>query len=155
TAADGLREQLTAQLHAVGAELSETRAVLAQQVATADALREKVAAFEAGVDPTSSDQARLYRRRESLVLVPLLLALHPPDDAVVVVDGGAREVDRDARWRPFPPGRLRFYGFEADPAEAERLSRSGGHDAAQTTFFPAGLWGTTGTCNFEHNHAEG
>lgn len=150
--------QLTQQLHSVGAELAETRAVLAQQVSANQALRARLTAIETGVDPSVSSnatQARRYRERDALILLPQLLDMLEPEDRLVVVDGGAREVDQDPRWRPFPRGRLRFFGFEPDAAEAHRLSGLTRPDGFDTQFFPAGLWGSTGKAKFEHNNIGG
>src|SRR5260221_10139480 len=83
--------QLMLQLHAVGGELAETRAVLAQQVAVNESLQRQLTAIETGVAPASSASARRYRDREALILLPRVLELFAPDDALVVVDGGARE----------------------------------------------------------------
>ncbi|MBV9983155.1 FkbM family methyltransferase, partial [Bradyrhizobium sp.] len=96
-----------------------------------------------------------YLGREELILLPRLMKLLPPDGQLTVVDAGAREVDADPRWRPFPPTRLRFYGFEADADEAARLNEVASADGAERHFYPAGLWGSTGRIPFEHNKAGG
>jgi FkbM family methyltransferase len=133
--------QLWAQLSAVGMELADARA-------TIDRLQNHATAQRSGA------QAR-YLGREELILLPRLMNLLPPDGRLTVVDAGAREVDADLRWRPFPPARLRFYGFEADADEAARLNEVSSTDGAERHFYPAGLWGSTGTIPFEHNKAGG
>jgi FkbM family methyltransferase len=95
------------------------------------------------------------RYRDRLILLPRLLQLLSSDEQFLIVDGGAREVDRDPRWRPFPPDRLRFIGFEPDEAEAARLNATHGPGGLAWQFIPAGLWGTSGRMRFEHNKAAG
>jgi FkbM family methyltransferase len=133
--------QLRAQLSAVGLELASARATIGK-------LQDRVTAQQ------SAAQAR-YLKREELILVPYLLSLLPRNERLTVVDAGAREVDADLRWRPFPPDRLRFYGFEADADEAIRLNQVPLTDGAERHFYPAGLWGSTGKVPFEHNKAGG
>jgi FkbM family methyltransferase len=133
--------QLWAQLSAVGMELADARA-------TIDRLQNHA------TTQRSAAQAR-YLSREELILLPHLMSLLPPDGRLTVVDAGAREVDVDLRWRPFPPARLRFYGFEADADEAARLNELSSTDGAERHFYPAGLWGSTGRMPFEHNKASG
>ena len=133
--------QLWAQLSAVGMELADARV-------TIERLQDQVTAKR------STAPAR-YLGREELILLPRLMKLLPPDGRLTVVDAGAREVDADPRWRPFPPTRLRFYGFEADADEAARLNEVASADGAERHFYPAGLWGSTGRIPFEHNKAGG
>lgn len=102
-----------------------------------------------------AEAASHYRSREALVLIPQLMPLLPPQERFVIVDGGAREVDRDARWKPFPAGLLHFVGFEPDAAEAARLNAGQPADGSRMTFIPAGLWGSSGTLTFEHNNIGG
>lgn len=151
-------EQLGRQLAAVGDELAETRAILAQQRSANDALHVQLSGRETPDEPASSEIARraqAYRNRDTLILLPRLLELLQPEDRFVVVDGGARDVDQDPRWRPFPQHRLRFFGFEPDAVEAERLSGLTRQEGVDIQFFPAGLWGFTGKARFEHNHIGG
>jgi FkbM family methyltransferase len=108
-----------------------------------------------GPKPAESQNKSRYRQRDALILIPRLMDLLPEGERVVIVDGGAREVDRDARWRPFPPKRLRFIGFEPDKAEAERLNATPGPGGLEWQFIPAGLWGSSGEKVFEHNKASG
>jgi FkbM family methyltransferase len=133
--------QLRAQLSAVGKELAYARA-------TIERLQEHATALQ------SAARAR-YLNREELILLPRLMSLLPLDGRLTIVDAGAREVDADPRWRPFPPARLRFYGFEADANEAARLNEVSSPDGAERHFYPAGLWGSTGKIPFEHNKASG
>jgi FkbM family methyltransferase len=84
-----------------------------------------------------------------------LLDLLPPDERFVIVDGGARDVDADPRWRPFPPQRLRFIGFEPDAVEAQRLNSTPGPGGVEWHFVAAGLWGSASTMRFEHNQTSG
>jgi len=149
---------LAAQLAAVGAELAETRGVLAAKTTAYEQLESRLRAVESGTDGTESllaANARAYRERSALILLPRLLEMLPPGDTVVVVDAGAREVDRDPRWRPFPRERLRFYGFEPDAAETRRLNDAGADSRFPTEFFAAGLWSFTGRLTFRHNNASG
>ena len=132
-------EALRSQLTNVGLELSDARARL-------DVLRQRD-------ERNTSTSAIHYRDR--LILLPRLLQLLSSDEKFLIVDGGAREVDRDPRWRPFPPDRLRFIGFEPDGAEAERLNSTPGPGGLEWQFIPAGLWGTSGRMRFEHNKATG
>ena len=104
---------------------------------------------------TESEIKSRYRAREQLILVPRLMDLLPDNDRLVIADGGAREVDRDSRWRPFPPKRLKFIGFEPDQTEAERLNKTPGPGGLEWIFVPAGLWSSTGERAFEHNRAPG
>jgi len=133
--------QLRAQLSAVGRELAAARATIGR-------LQDQTTVQK------SAAQAR-YLNREELILLPRVMNLLPPDGRLTVVDAGAREVDADLRWRPFPPARLRFYGFEADADEAARLNEVSSTDGAERHFYPAGLWGSTGKIPFEHNKAGG
>src|SRR5262249_8525929 len=132
-------ESLRSQLTNVGLELSDARAQL-------DMLRER---------DERKKSASAMRYRDQLILLPRLLQLLPSDEQFLIVDGGAREVDRDPRWHPFPPGRLRFIGFEPDEAEAARLNATPGPRGLEWQFIPAGLWGTSGRMRFEHNKATG
>jgi FkbM family methyltransferase len=132
---------LEAQLMNVGLELKHAREQL-------ELLRER--------DRRSQSEAALrYRDRKSLILLPRLLDLLPDQERFVIVDGGAREVDREPRWRPFPPSRLRFIGFEPNESEAQRLNATPGPGGLEWQFIPAGLWGSSGQRRFEHNKAEG
>jgi FkbM family methyltransferase len=131
-------EALWSQLTNVGLELSDARARL--EVLQRD---------------DSEKSATVMRYRDRLILLPRLLQLLSSDDKFLVVDGGAREVDRDPRWRPFPPDRLRVIGFEPDEAEAARLNATPGPGGLEWQFIPAGLWGTSGRMQFEHNKAAG
>jgi FkbM family methyltransferase len=143
---------LHAQLESVGAELAETRAVLAQSQAAYQSL---LSSMRSPDDRPSSAAAAAYRDRSALILLPHVIDLLPPDETVVIVDVGAREVDRDPRWRPFPQRRLRFYGFEPDAPEAERLNQLRRDSDAFTEFYAAGLWSSTGTLTFRHNNIPG
>jgi FkbM family methyltransferase len=134
-------EALRAQLSNVGLELQDARVRL-------DALLERDKRKDSPI-------AARYRDRQVLILLPRLLDLLPPEERFLIVDGGAREVDRDPRWRPFPPHRLRFVGFEPDEAEAARLNATPGPGGLEWQFIPAGLWGTSGRLRFEHNKATG
>jgi FkbM family methyltransferase len=134
-------EALKAQLHNVGLEFIDAR--------------KRLEAIEAAKLANLSDAAREYLSRNSLILLPRLLALLPEDERLVIVDGGAREVEKDPRWLAFPPNRLRFFGFEADPTEAARLNQAALAEGTERTFYPAGLWGKTGSASFEHNRASG
>ena len=133
--------QLGAQLSAVGMELANARA-------TIERLKDHATALQPAV------RVR-YLNREELILLPRLMSLLPLDGRLTIVDAGARAVDADPRWRPFPPDRLRFYGFEADADEAARLNELPSTDGTERHFYPAGLWGSTGKISFEHNKADG
>jgi FkbM family methyltransferase len=132
-------EALRSQLASVGLELSDARARLA-------GLQER---------DERKKSASAMRYRDGLILLPRLLQLLSPDEQFLIVDGGAREVDRDPRWRPFPPDRLRFIGFEPDEAEAARLNATRGPGGLEWQFIPAGLWGMSGRMRLEHNKATG
>lgn len=132
---------LKAQLSNVGLELQAARAELE------GIERQKTAG--------KNSATAQYQRRKKLILLPRLVDLLPANDRFLIVDGGAREVDRDLRWHPFPPRRLKFVGFEPDQAEAARLNATPGPGGLEWHFVPAGLWGSSGTIPFEHNKAPG
>jgi len=144
-------EQLHAQLFAVGRELASARADKARLAAELANYRSSPGGTVTRLTP----EQRRYLDREALVLLPRLLDLLPAGERVVIVDAGAREVDADPRWRPFPPARLRFFGFEADAAEAQRLNQIAGPEGLERKFYPAGLWGSSGTVPFDLNKAAG
>ncbi len=149
---------LAAQLASIGAELAETREVLAARNAAYEALDSRVRAMQTGSvesEGSVATRARDYRERSALILLPRLLDMLEPHDALVVVDAGAREVDRDPRWRPFSRNRLRFFGFEPDAPEAHRLNSSRDQDRFPTDFFAAGLWSFTGRLTFHQNNLSG
>jgi FkbM family methyltransferase len=100
-------------------------------------------------------RATEYAERRSLVLVPKLLEMLDLSDKFLIVDAGAREVDRDPRWRPFPPERLSFIGFEPDKEEAARLNAESSATGLKQRFVAAGLWRSSGARNFEHNNIGG
>jgi FkbM family methyltransferase len=129
--------------------------------AEAAALRARVAVLNAdlqearrALDAPSPREAD-YSERRSLVLVPRILELLDDRDKFHIVDAGAREVDRDPRWRPFPPDRLSFIGFEADKQEAGRLNAEASAAGLSRHFVAAGLWSATGTKEFQHNNLGG
>jgi hypothetical protein len=76
---------LRSQLANVGLELSDVRARL-------EVLRER---------DERKKSASAMRYRDRLILLPRLLQLLSSDEQFLIVDGGAREVDRDPRWHPF------------------------------------------------------
>ena len=96
-----------------------------------------------------------YRSRQELILVPRLMALLPEGERVRIIDGGAREMDKDFRWHAFPADRLEFHGFEPDQAEAKRLDGMVTERGSSTRLYPAGLWGYMGSVEFEHNNIGG
>jgi FkbM family methyltransferase len=130
-------EALRAQAHNVGLEFIDAR--------------KRLEAIEIAKNAHVSELGRAYQNRRSLIVVPRVTALLPEGESFVIVDGGAREIDRDPRWIAFPPNRLKFFGFEPDPAEAERLNALPLDGGSERKFYPAGLWGETGTQTFEHN----
>lgn len=96
-----------------------------------------------------------YRSRQELVLVPRLVRLLSENDRFRIIDGGAREMDRDNRWHAFPPEALEFHAFEPDVQEAERLQGSKTERGSVVHFYPAGIWGHSGSLEFEHNNIGG
>lgn len=132
---------LRSQLSATGQELAQARTQI-------DQLRHG-AAFQ------ETQQQIEYRERRKLFLIPRLLELLGKEERFVIVDAGAREVERDPRWRPFPPERLEFVGFEPDKDEATRLNLLAEKEGLKRHFVAAGLWGTSGTLDFEHNNIGG
>jgi FkbM family methyltransferase len=90
-----------------------------------------------------------------LILVPRLLSLLGENETFVIVDAGAREAERDQRWRPFPPERMEFVGFEPDKEEAARLNSAAESAGLKNHFVAAGLWGASGAIEFEHNNIGG
>lgn len=134
-----LEAKLMAQLQNTGVELEAVRRHLA------DVEQQK----------KMHEAAKPYINRESLILLPKLLACLAPNDRFVIIDGGAREMEQDYRWRPFPPERLRFFGFEADAAEAARLTDLAAPAGLERRFYPAALGGKSGKAIFEHNKAGG
>jgi len=125
---------LKAQLAAVGAELQYARRL---------------------ANASLSAQAADYAERRSLILVPRLVNLLGDNDKFLIVDAGAREVDRDPRWRPFPPERMSFIGFEPDKEEAARLNAEATAAGLSRHFVAAGLWSASGVQDFEHNNIGG
>ncbi len=132
---------LRSQLSAAGQELARARAQI-QQLQIGTALQE-------------TEQQIEYRERRKLFLIPRLLELLDNEERFVIVDAGAREVEHDPRWRPFPPERLEFVGFEPDKDEAARLNSVAEKEGFRRHFVAAGLWGTSGTIEFEHNNIGG
>jgi FkbM family methyltransferase len=132
---------LRSQLSAVGQELAQARAQIRQ--------------LQFAVDMQESEQQIEYRERRKLFLIPRLLELLNKEERFVIVDAGAREVERDPRWRPFPPERLEFVGFEPDRDEAARLNSIAEKEGLKRHFVAAGLWGASGTIEFEHNNIGG
>lgn len=96
-----------------------------------------------------------YRERRDLILVPRLIGLLDAKETFLIVDAGAREVDQDARWRPFPAERMTFVGFEADKNEAARLNAVAAVEGASRHFVAGGLWSVSGVQEFEHNNIGG
>ena len=135
------RAQLEAQLTNVGAELTATRRRLETLEARA----------RGDVDPRSTR----YLNREQLTILPSLVALLPAEERFVIIDGGARDMEADPRWRAFPPARLRFFSFEADQTEALRLDQLAPNQGLERHVYPAGLGGSSGRARFEHNKASG
>jgi FkbM family methyltransferase len=153
---------LRAQLAAVGAELAHARedsiALRAQLAAVGKELahaRTQISEMKLDRRESASERERAYVERRNLILLPRLLDLLDPGERFVVVDAGAREVDRDPRWRPFPAGRLTFIGFEPDEEEAARLNAAPVASGLQRKFVAAGLWGSSGVEQFEHNNIGG
>jgi FkbM family methyltransferase len=134
-------EALRAQLAAVGEELR--------------AARRQLSIMEVASRGVRDEAALSYIRREALFLVGRLAGLLPEDDRFVIVDAGARDADEDPRWRPFPLHRLGIFGFEPDAAEAARLNQRVTQDGQDRQYYPAGLWGVSGTMQFEHNKSSG
>jgi FkbM family methyltransferase len=134
-------EALRAQLAAVGEELR--------------AARRQLSIMEVASRGQCDEAALSYIRREALFLVGRLAGLLPEGDRFVIVDAGARDADEDPRWRPFPPRRLSIFGFEPDAAEAARLNQRVTQDGQDRQYYPAGLWGVSGTMRFEHNKSGG
>lgn len=156
------------QLHNVGAELIAAR----QQLAACDALRienealraqlrnvglefldarKRLQALQREREIMQSSEARAYLERRALVVLPRLLGLLPAASRITVLDAGARDLEHDPHWRPFPRDRLKLYCFEPDPAEAKRLNTHNFHDGIEREFYAAGIWGTSGRLEFEHN----
>jgi len=165
-----LNRALNEQLAAVGEELAAARGQYESERARSTALHDQLVAVgkellaarrqqEVQQDPNGSHplaaDARRYRDRDTLILLPRLFSLLAAGDRLVIVDGGAREVDRDCRWRAFPGDRLQFFGFEPDRAEAKRLKCGSIEAGAKVDFYPAGLWGTSGPVEFQHNNIGG
>jgi FkbM family methyltransferase len=141
-------DALRAQLANVGLELLEGRSELLNARRRLEVLERRELAEQ---DPAISK----YRDRQSLILLPRLIALLEDNDRFLIVDGGAREVDRDPRWQRFPPQRLKLIGFEPDASEAQRLNSTPGLGGLEWQFIPAGLWSFSGRIRFEHNKASG
>jgi FkbM family methyltransferase len=153
-------EALRHQLRTAGAEIEALRHHDAQALAQLrnvgtelESLRRHLAREDG--QKRLRDRAKPYLNRESLILLPKILACLEQSDRFVIIDGGAREMEQDCRWRPFPPERLRFFGFEADATEADRLSNLPTPAGLERRFYPAALGGISGTAHFEHNKASG
>jgi FkbM family methyltransferase len=86
------------------------------------------------------NEHRRYRRKAGFILTDLICAALAPDERFTIVDGGAREVDIDPRWRGHDPKRLRFYGFEVDEVECGRLNHQALGLEIESRYFPIGLW---------------
>ncbi|MBL8705067.1 MAG: FkbM family methyltransferase [Rhodospirillales bacterium] len=105
----------------------------------------------APVSPTQSAS----RGKPRLRLAQHLLALLPPGDRIVVLDGGARDAHADPRWRDLPPDRLEFHGFEPDPPECERLTATLRELGYAGAYYPIGLGKIDGIQPFHVNKASG
>ena len=96
-----------------------------------------------------------YAERRALILIPRLVELLGENDELLIVDAGAREVDQDPRWRPFPTERITFIGFEPDKEEAARLNATSAITGAKRHFVAAGLGEQSSVREFEHNNIGG
>lgn len=139
--------EIETENHALRSQLSVVTEELAQA-------RARIQRMQHAAAPETEGQIE-YRERRKLFLIPRLLDFLDEDDRFVIVDAGAREVERDPRWRPFPPERLEFIGFEPDKEEAARLNLLAEKEGLKRHFVAAGLWGTSGTIDFEHNNIGG
>jgi FkbM family methyltransferase len=149
------RDRLDARSEALTAENDALKAQLANVSLELLDARSRLQVLGRRELPGQDPAILKYRDRQSLILLPRLIALLEDSDRFLIVDGGAREVDRDPRWRPFPPKRLKLIGFEPDEAEAQRLNSTPGPGGLEWQFIPAGLWSFSGRMRFEHNKASG
>lgn len=101
------------------------------------------------------DDASRYAWRRGLPIADRLLREMLPDAKFVVLDGGAREAEADARWSRLDPQRLEIHGFEPDEPECARLNLLAQKGAPARHYYPAGLWSIDGTLPFHENHAGG
>jgi FkbM family methyltransferase len=113
-------------------------------------------ASEGSDTPDPEDERRkAYRERRRLFLVDRLHPLLDDGEKFVLLDGGARDVSDDPRWRGLPDNKIKVYAFEPDEAECERLTREAKDTDRDVQFFPVGLWGHKGTLSFECNKTGG
>ena len=96
-----------------------------------------------------------YARRCGLPLGDALLTHRLGDEPFVLLDGGARGAEVDARWNRLDAARLTIYGFEPDEQECERLNSVSHQSGARRLYYPVGLWSVDGTLPFHENHASG
>jgi FkbM family methyltransferase len=108
-----------------------------------------------GSAPAQTGAAATRVAESRLHLAPALLAILPPDERIVVLDGGARDAHADPRWRELPANRLAFHGFEPDPPECDRLNRTLRELGYQGAYHPIGLWKDDGKLPFHVNKASG
>jgi FkbM family methyltransferase len=104
--------------------------------------------------PLLEPEAR-YAHRRGLPLGDAILAHGMADESFVLLDGGAREAEADARWSRLDPARLTTYGFEPDEQECERLNAIARQNGARRIYYPVGLWSVDGTLPFHENHVGG
>lgn len=143
---DKEKQQLKEQLEAIGKELQSQRDQNKTLARKLENSQQKL---------PDNDEIASYIDRTRLIIIPEILNILGDSDNFVVVDAGAREVDRDIRWKPFPSKNISFFGFEADTDEANRLNNKAKQDGLTQRYFPAGLWSKSGKQTFEHNHAPG
>lgn len=124
---------------------------IARQVAS---YFEGAGGIEGGAPPAPAGAVK-RQGEPRLRLTPLLLEMLPPDERIVVLDGGARDAHADPRWRELPPGRLAFHGFEPDPPECERLNKTLRELGYAGAYHPIGLWKDDGDLPFHVNKASG
>src|SRR5262245_21307453 len=101
-----------ARLEQLSEENSSLRAQLADVGRELEGTRRQLRRLEQRTNWGEGSFAARYREREALIILPRLVELLPDEERFFIVDAGAREVDRDPRWKPFPQGRLKFVGFE-------------------------------------------
>ena len=120
-----------------------------------DAVSEGVTEWSATNGTGQNDADDRYRRRRGLPVADRILAEFLPHEKFVLLDGGAREAESDARWSRLDIARLEIHGFEPAETECARLNAHAKATGIKNHYYPVGLWSIDGTLPFHENLAGG
>lgn len=101
------------------------------------------------------DPLNRYSYRQGLPLGDIILDEFMPNEKFVLLDGGAREAENDARWGRLDAARVEIHGFEPESSECARLNALASERGLAHHYYPVGLWGTDDILPFHENHASG